>query len=82
MTNVQDVAHAVAEDIHPLLRLGWKVNNDFLMCFVFNVILPCQQFDGTKPFNKDKLLPEFGVNTHINIVDTDGQGDGLMPYEA
>ena len=81
-TNVQDVTHAVAEDVHPLLRLGWKVNNDFPMCFVFDVVLPCRQFDGTKPFNKDESLPEFGVDTHINIVDADGQGDGLMPYEA
>ena len=81
-TDVHDVTHAVAEDVHPLLRLGWKVNNGFPMCFVFDVVLPCRRFDGSKPFNEDEALPEFGVDSHINTVYADSEGDGLMPYEA
>lgn len=51
------------------------------MCYVFDTVLPSRRFDRTNPFHRDKELPLSGSDDE-DIVDVDGQGEGLMPCDV
>ena len=51
------------------------------MCYVFDTVLPSRQFDRTNPFHGDKELP-LSESDDKDIVDVDGQGEGLMPCDV
>ena len=81
-TDVEQVKRPVGEHVHKNLALGWKINQRFPMCYIFDAVLPSRQFDSTKLFNKDEEPAEYGSDPN-DIADIDcAAGDGLMPYEA
>lgn len=82
-TDVGKVEYPVPKYTNPLLSLAWNgsARGDCPMCYVFDTVLPSRQFDRTNPFHGDKELP-LSESDDKDIVDVDGQGEGLMPCDV
>ena len=76
---VSQVIHPVWPMVHGSMRRGWRINQSHDMCFIFDAVKPCKEFNGDMPFDPTQDYPELGPENAHTVTDDD-HDPGLMPF--
>jgi len=75
------VTHAVAELVNPMLSLGWQVNKDLKMHYIFDAVSPARVFTSRDPYNDNEEFVSWTKSNLEFITETDLEVSPRMPFQ-
>lgn len=74
------VTKPVEKFVHKSLSLGWAINQENPMWYIFDAHSPARHFKRGVPFDEKSEFPMYGKKPYVDLTETDEPPPGLMPY--